>query len=643
MGGLIYQQSREVLDGVYKRGDQVPFYNVQGIVALAPFWAVLGLLGLAYATWKLWDPRFAIALMWFVIGMGATILTIDAPNYQRYTNAWPALMLFPAALLDRIFAAGWPLSLNLARKWSAVPLAAVLIFFGVDSYREYFVFYPTTCPYCTSTMQARYAQALGQDYKAYQMGVGGYDNYFSYGSTRFVAKDVEGVDMIAAADDLPVTDNDGKGLAFIIYPNNADYLPLVHLFYPMGVQEEERGVDNSLQFTSIKVTREQLASTQVLHATYKPSTGNMVERDEADIGTSSDRPLPQGLSFPVDAEWKGGLVAPQYGTYTFSLAAGPGDATLNLDGRPILQQKQGSASTAAPVTVQMVLAKGIHDIDLAGTLANAQSGLGLKWSAAGGALSPIEARYLYNGPTGGLSGELGPLMGSAADMLAAPDPYGSKPLTQRRSDPFVGFREASGIFNNQAYLARWRGKLNVPVEGDYAFSVGAGAQGMVMIDGKSVYGNGPGGPAAGSAVHLTPGIHDIEARYASQGGPQRIELIWTTPGAQPAIIPPTNLTPLQRSWTTQEMPNAPIANLPAPTLPGSSTVQPDLVFGSGDLSSPRGIAVDNKGNIFVGDRGNHRVVAYTPDGKVATTWGQNGQAAIVQGGRFRRHPGRGRG
>src|SRR5205814_609642 len=110
--GLIYQQSREVLDGVYKRGDQVPFYNVQGIVALAPFWAVLGLLGLAYATWKFWDARYALAMLWFWIGMGATILTIDAPNYQRYTNAWPAMMLFPAALLDRIFAAGWPLSLN---------------------------------------------------------------------------------------------------------------------------------------------------------------------------------------------------------------------------------------------------------------------------------------------------------------------------------------------------------------------------------------------------------------------------------------------------------------------------------------------------------------------------------------------------
>jgi DNA-binding beta-propeller fold protein YncE len=199
---------------------------------------------------------------------------------------------------------------------------------------------------------------------------------------------------------------------------------------------------------------------------------------------------------------------------------------------------------------------------------------------------------------------------------------------------------ASVIFNNQVYLARWRGKLHAPAEGDYAFSFAGGAQGVVIIDGKTVYGAGPGGAPAGSSVHLTAGLHDIEARYASQGGSSRIELMWTAPGAQPAIIPPINLTPLQRSWTPQELPNAPAATLPPPTLPGSSAIQPDLTFGSGDLSSPRGIAVDKNGNIYVGDRGNHRIVAYSPDGKLARTWGQtapqaqNGQTSTFKAGDF---------
>ena len=431
-----------------------------------------------------------------------------------------------------------------------------------------------------------------------------------------MAKDVEGVDMIAAADDLPVTDDNGKGLAFIIYGNNAEYLPLIRLFYPMGLEEPVKGVDGSTQFTSIKVTREQVASTRVSQATYKPASGDALERDEAGIGTLT-MPLPQGMAFPVQAEWKSGLVAPQYGVYTFSLAPDASDATLELDGRAILQK----GGTAGP-KIDMVLAKGIHDIRVTGTLANANSKVEVTWSAANGTLNPIAAKYLYNGPTGGLSGELGPLASVGGDVLTAKDPYGTMPLTQLRSDPFVGFREASNLFTNASYLARWRGKLIVPSEGDYGFSFAANGQGVVMVDGNVVFGNVPGGAPSGGPAHLTAGQHDIEARYASPGGGARIELLWTPPDAQPAIIPPTNLLPLKRSWTKAEAPQAPAANLPPPQIAEAPVRQPEATFGSGDLSKPRGIAVDKEGNVYVGDRGNSRIVVYTPDGKVARTFGK---------------------
>jgi tripartite motif-containing protein 71 len=42
---------------------------------------------------------------------------------------------------------------------------------------------------------------------------------------------------------------------------------------------------------------------------------------------------------------------------------------------------------------------------------------------------------------------------------------------------------------------------------------------------------------------------------------------------------------------------------------------------SGGLTNPRGVAVDKAGNIYVGDRGNHRVVVFAQDGKVLHTWG----------------------
>ncbi|MFL5733447.1 MAG: hypothetical protein ACJ78Q_09605, partial [Chloroflexia bacterium] len=169
----------------------------------------------------------------------------------------------------RVFAAAWPLNLSLARRWAAVPLAGLLIFFGVGGYHEYFEHYASLCPYCLSTVQARYAQALGQDYKAYQLGIGPDAIYFTYGSTRFAAKGVEGEDVAVPIDDLPITDNNGKGAAFMIYPSNMQYLPLIRLFYPGGKEEVVKGPDGGDYFTSYKVSREQIAQSQAVNATYQ--------------------------------------------------------------------------------------------------------------------------------------------------------------------------------------------------------------------------------------------------------------------------------------------------------------------------------------------------------------------------------------
>jgi hypothetical protein len=236
---VVFQQFRITTEVLYRNGDPTPMFQTpdhHGSL-LAPLLAAIGLLGIAYGLWKGWDGRFGLASIWFWGGLMGAALTLDTPSVQRIVGAWPAMMLFPAALLDRVAAGAWPISGRLARRWSTVPLVALVLFFGGDGYREYFLSYGGTCTYCTPTVQARYAQALGQDYKAYQLGVGDYDIFFNYGSTRFAAKGIEGVDLAVPVDYLPITDNNGKGAAFIVYNNNADYLPLLRLFYPTGHEE----------------------------------------------------------------------------------------------------------------------------------------------------------------------------------------------------------------------------------------------------------------------------------------------------------------------------------------------------------------------------------------------------------------------
>ncbi|HKP53411.1 MAG TPA: glycosyltransferase family 39 protein [Chloroflexia bacterium] len=623
---VIYQQSRETMDALYRRGDQVYYYRLGEMnrPVFSPFWAVLVLLGLAYAAWKVWDARFGLSLLWFALGLAASILTIDTPNLQRFTGAWSVVMLFPAVLIDRVFAAGWPVSKSLARKWATVPIVALLAYLTVISYNEFFTEYRATCPYCRDTVQARYAQALGQDYKGYQMGVGnGYDVYFSYGSTRFAAKGIEGRDMLTPADTLPLIDNNGKGAAFIIYPHNAEYLSLLRVMYPGGIEEPARSDDGNVQFTSYKVPREQVLQSQTVHATYTTPDGATITRDEPVIGTvqspDSKSTLPP-ISYPSTATWQGGLVVPTYGAYTLALNGVAADVTLVLDGRTMLtlpaldlvKPPEGERQ------VELVLAKGLHDIRLSGTLRDANGKLQLQWSS-GGPLVPIESRFLYNGPTGGLLGEIGPSLG--AEALKSPDPLAGQPRTSRRSDPFIGFREASVLFGGAPYIARWQGTINISAEGDYGFGVNTGGLGpaVVVIDGQTAYGEGPGGPGNG-LMHLTPGPHQVDVRYAASGGLSRAEWMWTPPGGQPEIVPSTVLTPLARSWPRSELPDAPVGQLPPPQEVAPDVKKPDLTFGDG-LSKPKGIAVDGEGNVYVGDRGNHKIVVYSPDGKKVREWG----------------------
>jgi sugar lactone lactonase YvrE len=628
---LLWGQLGLTLNVLYRYGDPTPFYQIHehGGSMLQPLWASLTLLGLAYSLWKIRDPRYGLLNIWFWGGLLGPLLTMDTPSVQRLAGAWPALMLFPALLLDRIFASAWPLDLRLARRWALIPISLLLLYFGVASYREYFVNYAALCPYCTGTTQARFAQSLGQDYKAYQFGVDPDDLVlFDYGSTRFAAKGVTGDDMASPSDYFPVTDNDNKGLAFIVYPTNSAYIPLIKLFYPTGDAQPVRGADGNVYFTSIKLPRAALASYQAAHASYKQPSGVIRERDERALGTLGSNPnglsgtapwqVPPGLRFPVEASWQSGLVAPTYGFYTFYLTGK--NAGLSIDGRAVLSPDPSSDPQRS---VSVVLAKGIHDVILTGFMDNPLSPVQLLWVARDGDPAVIDSRFLYvgpNGTTGGLSGEV--VEGYDPATFRGPDPLGDRPRLLRRSDPFLGFREATTSFGESPFTVRWQGKLLITRSGPYAFDTVSTGPGLVFIDGTLVV-DSTSAPSSG-AIELSQGTHDVDIRYAWQSGPARYEWFWTPPGGERAIVPPTALLPLARSWLRTDLPDAPSAQLP-PGYGGAlaSTVTPDAVWGAGvGLSSPRGLAVDASGNIYIGDRGNHRVVVLAPDGKVAATWGK---------------------
>ena len=621
---IIYQQARLSVDVLYRIGDAAFFYPIRDHngTLLTPLLACLTLLGLVYFTWKLWDGRYALPILWFWAGMGGMIFTIDVPNVQRLVGAWPVLFLFSAVVIDRVLASAWPLNINFARRWLTVPVVALIAFASVEGFREYFVIYEAQCSFCTATVQARHVQAFGQDYKGYQMGVGGYVIYFTYGSTRFAAKGIEGEDLNVPMDHFPTTNNNGKGLAFILYPANLQYLPIINLFYPDGKKEDIKGNDGSFQFVSYKVTREQVNSIQTTFAEYVDARGNTVRRNEPNLGTS--RPpgvdawhAPPQLSYPMTATWQGGLVAPDYGQYTFTIS-GASDAVFEIDGEVLLD-----AANPDKLKATRVLARGTHEVRVSGTLADPNMKIDLLWAGGSGTPLAIGSNFLYNGVLGGLTASVGYDSFVGVDV---PEPFTNQVVAKYQINPFISIRDAgaaSASFGGRPFFIRWQGTIYAPTDGQYTFGLESTGPSLMLIDGVSIVGN-QGVVAGQNPVTLTAGEHSVDIRYTWQGGQGGgIEWYWTPPGgAERAIVPPTVLRPLKRMWNVDEV-TAPssVPNI-APPPPAAEGVKADALLGAdAGLSEARGVGVDAQGRAYIGDNGNHRIVVLDASGRTVTTWG----------------------
>lgn len=547
-GRVLFTQMRDSLEVIYRNGDPTAFYNIRehrGSM-LSPLMAALTLLGLAYATAKVLDPRFGLLSLWFWAGLLGPALTLDTPSVQRLTGAWPPAMLLPAVLLDRIAAASWPLGVSFARRSINVVLGALLAIVTAQGIREYFVHYRSLVPYADPTTQARYAQTLGTTYKAYQLGVGDGvkfgDVFFGYGSTRFLARGVEGADVTALSDVLPVTDESQKGIVFLVRDSNADALPILRAVYPGGHEEVVKSSDGTPRFTAYKLGPALIASFHTLRTTYLGAGGRSVERNEPNLGTRPSgsaapawRP-PPGLVYPSRVVWEGSLVAPAYGRYHFTLFAESG-ARLSLDDAVAIVSPGKSDGGA-------FLAKGLHHVRLSGLLQGPGTGIAVTWAYEAGVAQPIERRLLFRDGLGGLTGEIWTDATAHLPSLPAGRP------SVRRVDPAIGFREARDdrSFGQGPFVARWRGLLRAESSGQYLFETPSNGSSMLSIDGHPLL---PG--PAGAPVALEAGPHALELLYHWEKDRARLELYWTPPSGRRELIPPAALSPERRSWPPEEI------------------------------------------------------------------------------------------
>jgi sugar lactone lactonase YvrE len=514
---------------------------------------------------------------------------------------------------------------------SGAIIGAILLWLLGENYSDYFYRYVANWPFTEVTGQAYFVREMNQKTAAegrptpeyFDMGT--HMIYWGHGVNRFLNHDTPGRDMVNPTQELPVLDNGDRDIVFMVWDNNKQYLDTIKQYYPVGQEEPYYHFPTPTQnflFTAYRVKSEDINAQRVLRARYTPASGPAIERDEGNLGTGAAPPAT--LSYPVQAQWTGDLVAPAYGRYQFQLdstAAG----SLVIDGTPVLTGTGGS-----PAQGEALLARGPHAVELRGTLPTDKAHVSLKWAVGGSGFNAVPRAVLWGGPGRGLLGEIHYNM--SADVLGPDMPEQVGPtdgVFQRRVDGFLGFRATHDILTQGGGIAaRWRGTILIPQNGTYTFETYSNGESVVYIDNQRVVNNqvSPGNPnSASGPMDLTAGPHHIEVGYRWGGGTGFLELYWTPPGGQRQLIGPEAFRADGGLWPVGA------TNDPGPVrLPGDlgtpvKAVPPSSILDVHDtLKAARGMALDKDGNIYVADTGHHRVVELGLDGKVIRTLGKEG-------------------
>ncbi len=418
-----------------------------------------------------------------------------------------------------------------------------------------------------------------------------------------------------------------RSAMFLFTADDATDVDAVRQFYPAAVLGTDRpGPTDPVVLYLARVSSIQISALRGLDGTLTPagSIGGVATRrvdGTINFNWSTRTPLP----VPFSGSWKGVITAPTFGSYRFRLEA-PANAILKIDERDILQ---GTSATSVS------LAQGRHSLDLTARFDD-PTRLQLWWTVPGRTEEIVPALDLFRAPATNRG-----LLGSFFSNRS----WSGNPILQR-VDLAPG-QDMSSNAIHRPFSVNWTGKIDIPRTGLYRFGTRSVDFSWLYLDNKLVVDNSHGRDEyVDEAVELSQGLHDFRLSYLDQGDDGFVRVYWQPPGYPLGLLPFERLFPPQGAYPERAGPLAPhlltpstepasapssgVVNVTRP--PGALPVSPlpiKLAFGvkgtgPGQLSDPRGIAVDGQGDIFVVDTGNRRIDEFSPDGKAVREIGQGG-------------------
>ncbi|HEX5415651.1 MAG TPA: glycosyltransferase family 39 protein, partial [Chloroflexota bacterium] len=625
-------------------GDPNGRHNLSGSPELDQVAGALFIVGLGLALRRARRPAYALVLIWLPVALAGGILSVDfeAPQSLRSLDAvigatvlaaLPVGAVWRRLAWARIGRLSLPGALGGAAPLSVGAVLAFVLFAGSATlgYQKYFVHQATNFRSWSEydpaqTEIGREIAALNLQTTDVYLGA----VFLNEPTIQFFAPNYRQVPF-DPAEDLPFR---GSHAAVVFLPDTqeADALTIQHLYPRAQIRAFGPPFGGPPILYIITVPADQITQSQGIVASYAPTTGNATPTilKAPDLNLTWSKP-PAPLSFPFTATLRGTLTAPRYGTYRFQFQ-GLSGSEVYLDENPLLK---------GPGEKTVVLAEGMHVLRIVATV-SAPSSARLLWQPPdASALTPIPGEDLFT-PAIASRGLLG-IYYPNANWQGPP----ANEVIDRAFDLHFQITPLP-----RPYSVDWSGKIDIPRAGLYVFGVQARDVASILIDDKPVATNPPNQYAQG-ALPLAEGLHDVRIRYQDLSGYSYVTVSWQPPGLPREVLPATRLFPPQGAYPdragplqpdTLKLTSGPAPSAAAPAAPAAQPAKPvaaqigtlptapyvvvKTIGGPGNadgqFKSPRGVAIDADGNVYVVDADLQRVSVFGPDGQFLRAWGGPG-------------------
>ena len=526
----------DMLKFFHQTGDHQGKHNLPDEPMTDPITGLLFAIGLAYSILRWRDQRYALLILWLVIGLAGSFLSSnhESPQSYRALTALPAVVLMAADMLDHVVRTlyGALQGQSLTQSNSRLPVyiggaVAVLALLGSTAWESniYFGrqahsievergFNPTE-----NQVAHEVIAALQSDQEVYLS-----PTFAEFSPLRFLvygvikAKTGENTldnrpyRSILPATDFPIEDT-GKDVLILL---DSTYWPLrdyIASFYPKAKMDLNILSDGSPIYFLIEIPHEQITALQGLTETVKSSGGSEEQHLVSQVKVSGQDQKAAQIN------WEGAIKIPRGGEYEIK---GEGGLDVFLDG--------------LPVNGKQYLGQGLYNLKViwnAGDSPDAH----LTWQAPDQDWTAIPADLLFRAPE-----QRHGLLGTYWNNMNWENPPVFHQVT-----PFLllAWNKEQPIVPNGPFSARYTGSLHITEPGAYTFRVEADDGARLIID-EQVLGEGmtPGQPNSFEvSTDLTAGEHPIRVEYFQQGGGTALRVLWRL-GDQPfSPIPASAFTP----------------------------------------------------------------------------------------------------